>query len=266
MLHYESSTFSKWRQKFVELAARHGNDEKLFARGAAAAASFAHGTARPSAPPLSTHGRAARASSAGAPPPLCRRHSRRLFALTTAAAAPPPLCTCQPTAIACRCASSLDLNSCRVPLRSKLVWRAAAAVAVPFVFYKQSITAALGLLQAEGDAQLQHAERVARILWREHKLAPPTLPPPVVGSPQVLGGTAGVTVLWPWPTLSPPASRPAAVPVEITNGAADANADEEDEEDEAEREEETGEEAERGGEAYRPFLQQFPSLEAPARR
>eukprot|EP00966_Prymnesium_polylepis_P293155 6771017-Prymnesium_polylepis.1 len=59
-------------------------------------------------------------------------------------------------------------------------------VAVPFPFYKHSMTAALAILQAEGDSeQLQHAERVARNLWREHKLAPPLLPPPVVGSPQV---------------------------------------------------------------------------------
>ena len=32
VLHYESSTYSKWRQKYLELAARHGCDEQVLAR------------------------------------------------------------------------------------------------------------------------------------------------------------------------------------------------------------------------------------------
>ncbi|KAL3920411.1 MAG: hypothetical protein SGPRY_005259, partial [Prymnesium sp.] len=32
VLHYESATYRKWRRKFVELAARHGTDPKVFAR------------------------------------------------------------------------------------------------------------------------------------------------------------------------------------------------------------------------------------------
>jgi len=104
VLHYESASFRKWRRKFVELAARHGDDEKVFAR-------------------------------------------------------------------------------------------------VPFTFYKQSILAALRILESEADPEkLRQAEVAALELWREYKLAPSGLPPPISGKPQILPG--GLTVLSPW--LTPP--------------------------------------------------------------
>ena len=30
VLHYESGTFAKWRQKYVDLARRHGNSAEVF--------------------------------------------------------------------------------------------------------------------------------------------------------------------------------------------------------------------------------------------
>jgi len=133
VLHYESASFRKWRRKFVELAARHGDDEKVFARV-----------------PFTFY-----KQSILVRPAWCTR-----------VANPHPFLHVAPR-----------LNSCAL-------WQAA-----------------LRILESEADPEkLRQAEVAALELWREYKLAPSGLPPPISGKPQILPG--GLTVLSPW--LTPP--------------------------------------------------------------